>query len=111
MVDNASRRGAANLGMPLMIVAFIVIGGFLYWLNLQAVEEQAVEITDTPVEETEDLTGATVVAAADLAQHQLAELKQARESMDSRWPAGSDPRGSGSSSPTGIRSSCPCPRR
>jgi hypothetical protein len=66
MVDNASRRGAANLGMPLMIVAFIVIGGFLYWLNLQAVEEQAAEITDTPVEETEDLTGATVVAAADL---------------------------------------------
>ena len=46
MADNASRRGAANLGMPLMIAAFIVIGGFLYWLNLQAAEQEAAQMVE-----------------------------------------------------------------
>lgn len=41
MADKASRRGATNLGMPLMILAFAVIGGFLYWLNGQAAREVA----------------------------------------------------------------------
>lgn len=41
MADNASRRGASNLGVPLMIVAFATIGGFLYWLNGQASREMA----------------------------------------------------------------------
>ena len=41
MADNASRRGATNLGMPLMIVAFATIGGFLYWLNAQASQDLA----------------------------------------------------------------------
>jgi len=41
MSDNASRRGAVDLGLPLMIVAFLAIGGFLYWLNLQAKAELA----------------------------------------------------------------------
>jgi hypothetical protein len=66
MVDNASRRGAANLGMPLMIVAFVVIGGFLYWLNMQAAEERAAEIAEALVDETPDFVGATVVPAADI---------------------------------------------
>ena len=30
MTDNASRRGAADLAMPLMVVAFLVMGGFMY---------------------------------------------------------------------------------
>lgn len=41
MGDNASRRGAANLGMPLMIVAFLAMIGFLYWLRVQAREHEA----------------------------------------------------------------------
>lgn len=41
MADNASRRGATNLGMPLMILAFATIGGFLYWLNNQAAQDMA----------------------------------------------------------------------
>jgi hypothetical protein len=41
MGDKASRRGAVDLGLPLMIVAFLSIGGFLYWLNLQAKAELA----------------------------------------------------------------------
>lgn len=44
MRDLASRRGAANLGIPLMIAAFIVIGGFLYWLFLQAEAERQLEL-------------------------------------------------------------------
>lgn len=41
MGAKASRRGAADLGLPLMIVAFLAIAGFLYWLNLQAKAELA----------------------------------------------------------------------
>ncbi len=41
MADNASRRGATNLSMPLMILAFATIGGFLFWLNGQANQELA----------------------------------------------------------------------
>lgn len=40
MSDNASRRGAVDMGMPLMIAAFLVIGGFMYWLNGQAAAER-----------------------------------------------------------------------
>lgn len=40
MSDNASRRGAVDLGMPLMILAFAVIGGFMFWLNGQAAAEK-----------------------------------------------------------------------
>lgn len=66
MGDKASRRGAANLGMPLMIVAFLAIGGFLYWLNLQAQADAASRavIEDVP-EEAGPMAG-TVVPGADL---------------------------------------------
>jgi uncharacterized protein with LGFP repeats len=36
MAHNDSRRGATNLSVPLMILAFATIGGFLWWLNGQA---------------------------------------------------------------------------
>jgi hypothetical protein len=41
MGDKASRRGAVNLGMPLMIVAFLAMIGFMYWLNLQSQKQEA----------------------------------------------------------------------
>ena len=41
-MQNASRRGAVDMGMPLMILAFIVIGGFMYWLSGQAANQVAV---------------------------------------------------------------------
>lgn len=31
-----SRRGASNLGLPLMLAAFVAMGGFLYWLYVTA---------------------------------------------------------------------------
>jgi len=54
MPENASRRGAVDMGMPLMILAFIVILGFMYWLNVQAQADKASRVIEeeTPVEET-----------------------------------------------------------
>ena len=66
MGDKASRRGAANLGMPLMIVAFLAIGGFLYWLNLQAQADAASRaVVEEVPEETSPLMG-TLVSGQDL---------------------------------------------
>jgi hypothetical protein len=36
MPENASRRGAVDMGMPLMILAFIVMAGFVWWLKGQS---------------------------------------------------------------------------
>lgn len=51
-----SRRGQSNLGLPLMILTFIVIGGFMYWLYVTAEPTQpaAVEIEE---EEPETAAG------------------------------------------------------
>jgi hypothetical protein len=63
MGDKASRSGAANLGMPLMIVAFLAIFGFLYWLNLQG---QALE--------AEKEAAVREAAAADSAESDLGAI-------------------------------------
>lgn len=53
MANDGSRRGATDLGTPLMILAFLVIGGFMYWLSGQAAAERAMrQIDETPEEET-----------------------------------------------------------
>lgn len=52
MPDNASRRGAVDMGMALMILAFAVIGGFMFWLNGQAENERALRLVEeAPVED------------------------------------------------------------
>lgn len=45
-----SRRGQTNLGLPLMILTFIVIGGFMYWLYVTAEPTQpaVVEMEEEP---------------------------------------------------------------
>lgn len=59
---NSSRRGAADMGTILMIVAFAVIGGFMFWLNGQAAEERALrEVVEETPEETVDPTIPEVV--------------------------------------------------
>lgn len=52
MPHHASRRGAADMGTILMIVAFAVIGGFMFWLNGEAAEEHAARevVEETPEE-------------------------------------------------------------
>ena len=62
MADNASRRGATDLSLPLMIFAGLVIGGFFYWLNAQVQAERALEIVEDTAEVEED-TGSRVTGA------------------------------------------------
>ncbi len=67
MADNASRRGAANLGVPLMIVAFVAMAVFLYWLSLQAGTDQNVAVSeDSTAADTVGVSGATTISATDL---------------------------------------------
>jgi hypothetical protein len=67
MAENASRRGAADMGMPLMILAFVVIGGFMFWLNAQAAEERAMRVVEEPEPEEEVMpTGVQAIAPADI---------------------------------------------
>ena len=51
MPDNASRRGSVDLGMPLMILAVLVIIGFMYWLNVQAAADKASRVIEEAPEE------------------------------------------------------------
>lgn len=67
MADNASRRGAVEMGTVLMILAFGVIAFFIWWLNGQAEAEHAAQaalVEDTVPED--DLAGVTTVSAADI---------------------------------------------
>ncbi len=72
MADNASRRGAANVGVVMMLLAFVVIGGFMYWLNLQARKQKAVEVKEDSVAlaansaDSVAASRATFVTASDL---------------------------------------------
>ena len=57
-MQNASRRGAVDMGMPLMVLAFIVIGGFMYWLSGQAAQERASRVVEeAPQEEDSGVSG------------------------------------------------------
>lgn len=47
MTRMRARRGASNLGLPLMLVTFVLMGGFLYWLFLNAVPAPEAELSET----------------------------------------------------------------
>ena len=64
MADNGASR-PTDFGTPLMVMAFLVIGGFLYWLNGEAAAERALSIVEETTEEISQ-AAATTVAAADL---------------------------------------------
>jgi hypothetical protein len=49
MTQQASRRGAVEMGTVLMIAAFAVIAGFIYWLSGQAAAERALDIVEDSV--------------------------------------------------------------
>jgi hypothetical protein len=71
MADKASRRGAVNMGMPLMIVAFLIMLGFLYWLSLQAraqKAEEAVKMQEAAAEKANTYPDAASVMGAELQQ-------------------------------------------
>lgn len=56
MGDQRSRLGAANLSIPLMLLTFLLMGGFLWWLNMNA-EPTSVAFMEEPVEDTTPVAG------------------------------------------------------
>lgn len=72
MAQSGSRSGAANLAIPLMIVAFLVMAGFLWWLGATA------EGTEGPVETASADTVATGPTAT---QIELADLQMRPDSL------------------------------
>lgn len=51
MATLGSRRGFADkLSLPLMLLAFVLLGGFLYWLGITA-EPTSIEIVETTTDE------------------------------------------------------------
>ncbi|MCG6956318.1 MAG: hypothetical protein LJF04_10055 [Gemmatimonadetes bacterium] len=71
MAHKASRRGAVNLGMPLMIVAFLIMLGFLYWLFLQSQAqkaEEAVQMQEAAAEKASTYPDAASVTGGELQQ-------------------------------------------
>lgn len=72
MAHSGSRSGAANLAIPLMIAAFLVIGAFLWWLSATAVG------TAGPVETTSADTADAGPAAT---QVELVDLQTRPDSL------------------------------
>lgn len=67
MVDNASRRSAVDLGLPLMVVAFVVIGGFMYWLMGESrLQDELRLVEETAAATADDFGTASTVSGIDL---------------------------------------------
>jgi len=67
MVDNASRRSAVDLGLPLMVVAFVVIGGFMYWLMGESrLQDELRLVEETAAAADDDFGTASTVSGIDL---------------------------------------------
>jgi len=62
MVTLGSRRGfAEKLSLPLMVFSFIILGGFLYWLNVTAKPTEVTIAEDT----ADEGSGASAILALD----------------------------------------------
>ena len=57
-----SRRGAANLGIPLMLATFLLLAGFMYWLYVTAEPTQPPELDEAAETSSDDFMGTTVAA-------------------------------------------------
>jgi hypothetical protein len=68
MDRNGARRGAANLAIPLMIVAFLTMVGFMWWLYKAAAPEVEVVEVEAPVEDPGASVAATDVDPTTLQQ-------------------------------------------
>ena len=72
MASFGSRRGAAGgLALPLMIFAFVLVGGFLAWLNQQARSQQVAVVED--LVGGVDLAAARVIATAAFGANPMAQ--------------------------------------
>ena len=66
MPDQGSRRGAANVAIPLMVLSFGLIAGFLWWLSQNAEGTEPVIVEQPDATPTLDVSGATEVTATQL---------------------------------------------
>ncbi|HSM05770.1 MAG TPA: hypothetical protein VK858_14230 [Longimicrobiales bacterium] len=66
MADFGSRRGATNLGVPLMLVTFLLIGGFMYWLYITAEPTEPVMVEEVDDGSDMDTAGSTAVDPQEL---------------------------------------------
>ena len=67
MTDRRARRGAVEMGTVMMVLAFLVIGGFIYWLSGQVAAERELEIVeDTTAEMVDNFGDAVPITAADI---------------------------------------------
>jgi hypothetical protein len=60
MGDQRTRLGAANLTIPLMLLAFFLIVGFLWWLNINAESASVVVVDEEEVTPQGDPAGVQV---------------------------------------------------
>ena len=65
MADKASRRGAIDVGVVLMVLAFATMGGFIFWLTGQAAAEREVTIVEDSVP-VDEFASATNLSGADI---------------------------------------------
>jgi hypothetical protein len=73
MASFGSRRGFADrLSLPLMVVAFLAVGGFLYWLNMTA------EPTEVAVAEESEETSSDFLQGPEQWLGQVVEVTDAR---------------------------------
>lgn len=68
-----SRQGAAGSAMLLMVVAFVGIGGLMYWLNVQAAETQVL-VEEEPEEQAGPAGMAFSEFASDPAAHMATDV-------------------------------------
>lgn len=50
MAHSTARRGVSSLGIPLMLLSFVLIGGFLYWLSASSEPTEPPEIVEDTTE-------------------------------------------------------------
>ena len=71
-----SRRGASNLGVPLMIVSFVLMGGLMYWLSITAEPTEIVVVEEEPVEVfLGSLIDGTILEAPDIVGYEGLEVR------------------------------------
>jgi len=66
MPDKESRPRAVDLGMPLMVMTFAVIGSFMYWLQGEAAAERALKLVEAAEVVEELVSTAPEVSSDDL---------------------------------------------
>ncbi len=66
MAQISARRGATNLTVPLMLGAFVLLAGFMYWLSITAEPTAPPEIVEDEEPVVEEMMAGTLIEASAL---------------------------------------------